>query len=1057
MCCAAGLTVLASALAMSAVAEAAQLRPHWAIISTSAPRYFKTGDEGDYYEIIAVNDGGAPTDGSAFKVTDALPSGVTPTAIFGEAVTGLHGLLATTMGCSTLDSCESTAIVPVGEMVSVKVLVTVTAEAPSEFEGSVTITGGGAESATAVQTTTVSSETVPFGASAATDIAAEKGYDNQAASHPVGFTTMLAMNVASVSPTAECTLIGNRVPGCPHLNSEVKDLEVALPPGLLGDPTVVPRCSQTVFQTYGNASCPSDTQVGILHLAFYGSGTALQYTPVYNVEPPPGQPAELGFTVGGFFHIPMYFHVRSDGDYGLDAEFSNISEADPVRVAALTIWGVPASASHDPQREGPEASGCGIEGCSSNVEAKPFLRLPTSCTSSEMKMSITGDSWQHPGTLGNLPLLSVMGIPAMTGCEALPFDPSLAVAPDTLLAAAPASYSVKLSSPQNEDPEGLASPDVRNVELTLPEGTVLSPSAANGLSACSEHQFELHSRVPGNCPPEAKIGHVEITTPLLEAPLHGGVFLGTPECRPCTPEDARAGRMAPVLIEAEGFGVVVKLAGHTRVDQATGRLTTAFAESPQLPFSDVEVTLDGGPNAPLVNPKSCGGAVAMAKLTPWSAMTAVETAAPPIPISGCSTPGFSPSLRAGTVNAQAGAFGALSVSVSRPEGQQDLGSVAIHTPPGLLGMISNVALCGEAQANAGTCPAASEIGIASATVGPGSQPLKITGGRVYLTGPYEGKPFGLSIVTPTEAGPFQLVGNTGGATEVIRASIAVDPHTAAVSVASGAFPSQLEGIPLDIRRVDVNINRPDFMFNPTNCGVLSIAGTVRSTAGMSADVSVPFKAVNCATLPFSPKFTVSTSAKTSKARGASLHVKVTSRRGQANIGKVKVDLPRQLPSRLATLQKACLAAVFDANPANCPTGSVVGTSKAVTPVLNGPLRGPAYLVSHGGASFPDLEIVLQGQGITLVLDGNTRIKKGVTSSIFNSVPDAPISTFDLDLPEGPHSVLAANLPARAGHSMCGQRLLMPLSLTGQNGAVVRKTIRVSVSGCSKTGHRTRTR
>jgi hypothetical protein len=303
-------------------------------------------------------------------------------------------------------------------------------------------------------------------------------------------------------------------------------------------------------------------------------------------------------------------------------------------------------------------------------------------------------------------------------------------------------------------------------------------------------------------------------------------------------------------------------------------------------------------------------------------------------------------------------------------------------------------------------------------------------------------------VVPEKAGPFNL-GN-----EVVRAAIGIDPHTAALTVASDPLPQQKDGVPFRLKTVNVTIDRPNFVFNPTNCSQQTIAGSIAGvlpdgTRGATASVSSPFAVAGCKNLPFKPKLTALTQAKATKANGASLHVKVVSGPGQANIGKVKVDLPKQLPSRLTTLQKACTAAVFEANPAACPAASVVGTGTAVTPVLKNPLTGPAYLVSHGGAAFPDLEIVLQGEGITLDLDGNTNIKKGITSSTFKSVPDAPITTFDLVLPEGPHSALTAFVPSSKNYSLCGQTLAMPTAITGQNGAVIKQTTKIAVSGCPK--------
>jgi hypothetical protein len=245
------------------------------------------------------------------------------------------------------------------------------------------------------------------------------------------------------------------------------------------------------------------------------------------------------------------------------------------------------------------------------------------------------------------------------------------------------------------------------------------------------------------------------------------------------------------------------------------------------------------------------------------------------------------------------------------------------------------------------------------------------------------------------------------------------------------------------------------MFNPTNCSQEHVTGTITAAQGASASVSSPFAVASCENLPFNPAFSASTAGKASKAAGASLDVKVVSKGGpqpgggEANIRSVKVDLPKQLPSRLTTLHKACLAKIFEANPANCPKESDVGTTTAATPILAHPLTGPAYLVSHGGAAFPDLEIVLQGEGITLILDGNTNIKNGITSSTFRSVPDAPISSFELKLPEGPDSILGTNLPAKAKYSFCGRTLAMPTAITGQNGAEIHESTKIAVTGCPK--------
>jgi hypothetical protein len=363
-------------------------------------------------------------------------------------------------------------------------------------------------------------------------------------------------------------------------------------------------------------------------------------------------------------------------------------------------------------------------------------------------------------------------------------------------------------------------------------------------------------------------------------------------------------------------------------------------------------------------------------------------------------------------------------------------------------MLSSITPCPEPQASLGGCGPESEIGQASAGVGYGPAPYSVGGGRVYLSGPYGGAPFGLAIVTPAIAGPFDL-GDV-----VVRASVSVDPHTAQVTITS-ALPTIVQGvgmapsgIPLDLKQIEVTVDRPNFQFNPTNCNPMRIEGTLSGDEGGSEPIATPFQVAGCGSLPFKPSFTAATQAKTSKANGASLTVKVADTPGQANIAKVMVTLPAALPSRLSTIQKACIAATFEANPASCPEGSNIGTATVHTPVLTSPLTGPAYLVSHGNVAFPDVEFVLQGEGITLILDGGVAIRKGVTTSTFNAVPDAPVSSFETVLPEGPHSALTANLPVSAKYNLCRTRLSMPTTLTGQNGAVISQKTKITVRGCA---------
>ena len=590
--------------------------------------------------------------------------------------------------------------------------------------------------------------------------------------------------------------------------------------------------------------------------------------------------------------------------------------------------------------------------------------------------------------------------------------------------------------------------------------------------------------------------------PLPGGALHGNMYVGEPECgnanhpeQPtCTSEDAENGRLFPLFIQlldplglppGSKGGIVIKLKGATHVTNAkaghitnteTDQLETVFENQPQQPFELLRLNLKGGPQAPLANPQKCGNATTTADLTPWSTPETPDAVVESSfalslngggPCPGPATLPFAPSFNAGTSAPSAGSATNFSVTFGRNDGEQDLSGVTVHMPPGLVGRIPAVKLCGENEALAQKeesptdgharphCSAESAIGSAVSLTGSGSDPFKSVG-TVYLTGPikrgpFPGAPFGLVVDTPAEAGPFNL-GHV-----VVLSGITIDPNTAAVTATSEPVPLEVGGLPIRLREINVNITKQGFMLNPTNCSAQHVSATLEGetlggTQHAAAQVASPFAITGCTSLPFAPYFTASTQAHVSKTQGASLKVNITYPAGAyANIAKTRTELPTQLPSRLTTLQKACVDSVFEANPAACPEGSVVGQATAHTPLLNVPLSGPAYLVSHGGAAFPDLEIVLQGEGVKVVIDGQTDIKKGITITTFDTLPDSPISDFELNLPEGPHSALASNIEP------CSQALTLPTVLTGQNGAVVTQKTPITVVGCPPTVAITKTK
>jgi hypothetical protein len=915
----------------------------------------------------------------------------------------------------------------------------------------------------------------------------------QAGGHPWGLTT--TVEFASEEPEIELLaekfriLVPTRDP---------KDVVVALPPGLLGDPMAVPRCPLAEATVGGD--CPSSSQVGVYRIRLFGGKELL--APIVDVVPEHGQSTE--FALENEFKVTFLLTAHlvrtSSGLLGFTVIDKNIPAVEITR-AELTFWGVPADPSHDPMR--------GVV-CKKNARMKiglfcnhfadsqsgeapvPFLSLPTDCAAGPQAATLRADSWQEPGRAlenqkyeGFVEQASVQ--PAVTGCQRLSFGPGIEVQPDTLLADEPVGLGVTVKVPQPETPERLATPHLRNAVVTLPLGMSVSPGVVDGIKACDAtgpeginftgpeserlgEDGELHLAA-GHCPDASIVGTAEAITPLLPVPVKGHVYLARPGCggvgqHACTEQDALDGNLYQLYLELGGTGelantgIEIKVAGKTEADPATGQLTTVFEENPQTPFSELKIHLNGGPRAPIDNPWVCGTALTSADFTPWSApgitpegLTAAGTpdATPSsfYTVGGCSDPvPFAPGFVAGTVSPQAGRFSQFTMNLVRKDREQFLKGIQVHTPQGLLGMLSSVTLCPEPQADEGSCPESSKIGTTRVASGAGSHPFEIEG-TIYLTGPHEGAPFGLSIVTPAVAGPFNL------GLVVVRARVDVDPHTSELTVTTDetgtyALPQMIFGIPLRLQRVTVDIDRPSFMFNPTDCSQKQITAVISGSQNTTATVSSPFAVAACRSLSFRPRFTVSTSAHTSRSKGANLDAKLSYPKGAmgsyANIASVKVSLPKQLPSRLETLKLACPAQTFAQNPALCPKPSIVGIARATTPLLPVSLSGPVYFVSHGGEEFPNLIVVLQGYGVRVDLAGNTFISKGITSSTFKTIPDVPVDTFELYLPEGRYSALAAP------EGLCKQRakLKMPTLFTAQNGAVLRQSTAITVNGCPRT-------
>lgn len=814
----------------------------------------------------------------------------------------------------------------------------------------------------------------------------------------------------------------------------LKDLtELVLPPGLVGDPTAAPLCDMGDVE---KRLCPEETAVGVAEIALaqppkFESVNHVKGL-VYGITPYQEEPAAFAFDISNLA-VRFDASLSAKNGYGLTLSASDISDARPLIAATITFWGVPA------EHIGPT---CHVNEETEEEECEPyggprlpFLSNPVACGGA-LESTLSADSWQ--GAIA--PTATSPAFGPIAGCGGVRFEPSVSVAAESKQAVEPTGYEVAVHTPIDESPEGRASGELRSARLMLPAGTVISPSATEGLQACSDDEFAVNVSSLATCPSASQLGTVIVKTPLLAEEMQGRLFLGAPQCGPCTSQDAQEGRMIRVFVQASGTGVVVKLGGAIHIDQSTGRLTLVLDESPQLPIEELKLALNGGSRALLANPSVCAATQrGSAQLTPYSSETPTEVTGAPFVLTGCHPPQFAPTLNAGTVSNVAASSSPAIVSIGRSDVDQTLERFTVHMPPGLMGLLSTVPVCPSAQALAGSCPAQSEIGIVQIAAGPGADPLSLQG-TVFLTGPYEGAPFGLSIVAPALAGPIDL-----GVVN-IHAGIEVDPASAALTIVSGAVPQSLAGVPLQIRGLKLDLDRKGFIVNPTSCRPMAIDATLASAQGESADDTQHFQAAGCAKLAFKPRLTALANAKATRIGGASMHVKVASRAGQSNIAKVKLDLPKALPSRLTTLQGACREATFKADPADCPASSVVGTGAVTTPFLRAVLTGPVYLVSHGSRAFPDLDAVLQGEGVTLDLIGTTTFTRGSSAEAFRSLPDAPISSLDLMFPEGRHSAFAANT------NLCTRALNMPTEITGQNGAVVKHTTRIAVSGCPRVRH-----
>ena len=1091
--------------ASSAFAEAGAW---WRLSSRDAPSNLMPGGKASIILTASnVGDGGVNATKTPVTITDELPTGLEAIAIRGapafELIEEGHQMICALASISCTSQPES---LPPFQALDVTIEVAVKPGASGGEENKVSVHGGEQRDAPGVpvadasisEPILISGQPTPFGVEEdGYQLSPEEeggGSDTRAGSHPFQLTTTLNLN-----QTVETVPGLGQVPAAPALP---KNLAFNLPPGLLGDPRAVPACPEVQFLAITNGDtneCPPQSAIGVV-VATINEAAQFHYVtrtvPLWNVEPAYGEPARLGFEV---LKVPVLLDtaVRTGGDYGVTVSLEDAPQAAQILSSEVTIWGVPADEHHNSARgwacilEGVYDSGTVPCEASPTQPPEAFLTLPSSCAG-PLSSTVEGQSWpietnaDEPGqslTLeGNSTTYTLPD--QLKGCEQLPFSATLAVGPEqqanesharesTNTASTPTGLHVDVKVPQQGtvQPEALGEADIKSTTVTLPEGVLANPSAANGLQACSQGQIGYlgpgqsadplapatpeppqFSNAKAACPSGSKVGSVHIKTPLLSEELSGAVYLATPAPQGEPGQNPFNSLIALYIVaENQTLGLRVKLAGEGQLNPTTGQLTTTFQNTPQVPFEELNIELFGGPRASLSTPPRCASYSTEATFTPWSGTGPINTLSRPEEFAITTGPGgspcpagalpFAPTFSAASTSVQAGAFTPFNLQIDNPDGDQPLAALTMHLPAGVAAMLSQVTPCPGPQAARNQCGPESLVGHSTASSGLGPDPVQLPG-SVYLTGPYEGAPFGLSVVTPAVAGPFNL----GDVT--VRSRINVDPRTAQVTITSDPFPTFIKGVPAQLKQINVTVDRPNFEYNPTNCNPMRIEGTLTGAAGAASNISSPFQVANCSSLPFKPTVKASTQGKTSKADGASLNLTFKSKTGEADVAKTILTIPAVLPARLTTIQKACIATTFEANPAACPEGSNIGTAVVHTPVLKNPLTGPIYLVSHGNAAWPDAELVLQGEGITIILDGQTAIKKGVTTSSFLSVPDAPFETVEATLPEGPHSALTTNVPLKDHYSLCGQTLTIPTALTGQNRTNINETVKVAVQSCN---------
>jgi hypothetical protein len=1025
--------------------------------------------------LILTNLGNAPVDATTTPVTivDELPEGVEATGVeaFGGGQ-GKAGPVDCTVEAADKVSCTFEDSLPSYEAIEVEVLVSLTGEPPAAgAPGKVTVSGGNAPEKSEPQSINVSPEKTRFGIERfMTQPEGEGGPlgpnselgANMAGRHPFQLTTTIQLNAGPLNSGLTRLQTKGEQPDLP------RNFRFSLPAGLVGNATAVPRCAMTLFYDISEMTnpCPAESAVGVAGVTIIESvnlGLVRLAVPVFNLDPAQGEPARFGFVAGG---VPVVIdtEVDPDNDYEIIATVNNTTQVAELLSSTVVLWGTPGDSRHDDARGwncafhlvdlGPceRPPGLAVNG---------FLRNPVSCVT-PLDFQVELEPWNAP--FGSLVESAQFGAGTMSGCNQVPFNPTIGASPSTGRAEGSSglAFQLDMPNPWMMNPNAISEGQAKKVEVTLPEGMTINPSQAEGLAACGPDEYarETAASLPGQgCPEASKVGTVQVSTPLLEEEAKGSLYVAQPYDNPF--DSLLALYMVAKIPER---GIVVKQAGKVALNPKTGQIVTTFDDLPQLPFERFKLNFFEGDRAPLVMPPTCNAYEMVAKFTPWHAANP-DNPLPSEVISRTSsftvnqgssggpcpsgTPPFKPGFTAGTTNNVAGKYSPFNARFTRNDGEQEFSRFSMTLPKGVIGKLAGIPFCPEAaidaarartgpnggqeELNSPSCSQASQIGRTSVGAGVGSA-LTYAPGKIYLAGPYQGSKLSVVAITTARVGPFDL------GTVVIRQAVRVNPETAEVSTdgaASDPIPHILQGVVVHARDIRVYVDKPDFILNPTSCDPMAAAATVFG-AGLdfgsladdqAADVTSPFQAASCASLGFKPKLSLSLRGGTKRGDTPRLKAVLTARKGDANIGRAQVTLPRSSFLEQAHIRTVCTRVQFRAGGGSgeqCPPGSIYGRAKAFSPLLDEPLTGPVILRSSNNP-LPDLVAALRSDKVDIHVVGRIDSFRARLRSTFEAVPDAPVNRFILEMQGGRKGLIVNST------NICKGKHRAIAAFKGQNG------------------------